>query len=174
MKKEERLRREGMAYALRVAKEKGIEALESDMKARGILELPLAMKNYDGMRELYNMLAMRIVSTIKTTTLWTLYDKYGWRKKRIGDFEKELNRVCADCLELDRFGGSYVRVSDYAAELKETCDVDLNFEILSQIDEENTKARGQYISVEAVAEILRNAGLNEVADEIIRKVEENR
>ena len=45
MKKEERLRREGMAYALRVAKEKGIEALESDMKARGILELPLAMKN---------------------------------------------------------------------------------------------------------------------------------
>ena len=146
-----------MAYALRVAKEKGIEALESDMKARGILELPLAMKNYDGMRELYNMLAMRIVSTIKTTTLWTLYDKYGWRKKRIGDFEKELNRVCADCLELDRFGGSYVRVSDYAAELKE-----------------NTKARGQYISVEAVAEILRNAGLGEVADEIIRKVEENR
>lgn len=81
MKKEERLRREGMAYALRVAKEKGIEALESDMKARGILELPLAMKSYDGMRELYNMLAMRIVSTIKTTTLWTLYDKYGWRKK---------------------------------------------------------------------------------------------
>lgn len=69
MKKEERLRREGMAYALRVAKEKGIEALESDMKARGILELPLAMKSYDGMRELYNMLAMRIVSTIKTTTL---------------------------------------------------------------------------------------------------------
>ena len=52
------------------------------MKARGILELPLAMKNYDGMRELSNMLAMRIVSTIKTTTLWTLYDKYGWRKKR--------------------------------------------------------------------------------------------
>lgn len=67
-----------------------------------------------------------------------------------------------------------MRVSDYAAEPKETCDVDLNFEILSQIDEENTKARGQYISVEAVAEILRNAGLDEVADEIIRKVEENR
>ena len=44
MKKEERLRREGMAYALSVAKEKGIEALESDMKARGILELPLAIK----------------------------------------------------------------------------------------------------------------------------------
>lgn len=174
MKKEERLRREGMAYALRVAKEKGIEALESDMKARGILELPLAMKSYDGMRELYNMLAMRIVSTIKTVTIWTLYEKHGWRKKRIGDFEKELNRVCADCLELDRFGGNYVKVSDYAAELKETCDVDLNFEILSQIDEENTKARGQYISVEAVAEILRNAGLNEVADEIIRKVEENK
>lgn len=174
MKKEERLRREGMAYALRVAKEKGIEALESDMKARGILELPLAMKSYDGMRELYNMLAMRIVSTIKTTTLWTLHEKEKWGKTRLKRFEDNLNKVCADCLDLDRFGGSYVRVSDYAAELIEKYDVDLNFETLSQIDEENTKARGQYISVEAVAEILRNAGLNEVADEIIRKVEENK
>ena len=99
MKKEERLRREGMAYALRVAKEKGIEALESDMKARGILELPLAMKSYDGMRELYNMLAMRIVSTIKTTTLWTLYDKYGLcRLFRTGPLWRELcesKRLCS-------------------------------------------------------------------------------
>lgn len=95
-------------------------------------------------------------------------------KTRLKRFEDNLNKVCADCLDLDRFGGSYVRVSDYAAELIEKYDVDLNFEILSQIDEENIKARGQYISVEAVAEILRNAGLSEVADEIIRKVEENR
>lgn len=34
-KKEEKWRNEGAAYALRVAKEKGIEYLEQDLKRRG-------------------------------------------------------------------------------------------------------------------------------------------
>lgn len=34
LSKEEMARREGMAYALRIAKEKGIDALEEDLKMR--------------------------------------------------------------------------------------------------------------------------------------------
>ena len=37
-RKEEKWRNEGAAYALRVAKEKGVEHLEQDLKRRGALE----------------------------------------------------------------------------------------------------------------------------------------
>lgn len=35
LSKEERARRDGMAYALKVAKEKGVEGLEEEIKRRG-------------------------------------------------------------------------------------------------------------------------------------------
>ena len=39
--KEESARREGMAYALRIAKEKGIEALEKELEFRNITNIPI-------------------------------------------------------------------------------------------------------------------------------------
>lgn len=41
LSKEERARREGMAYALKVAKEKGVDGLEEEMKRRGVSIAPL-------------------------------------------------------------------------------------------------------------------------------------
>ena len=41
--KEEQARREGMAYALRIAKEKGIDALEEDLKMRTAIGLPVGV-----------------------------------------------------------------------------------------------------------------------------------
>ncbi len=40
MSKEEQARREGMAYALRFAREKGLDALEADLKMRNAIDLP--------------------------------------------------------------------------------------------------------------------------------------
>ena len=47
MSKEEQARREGMAYALRIAKEKGIEALEEDLKMRNVIDLPCRVSKAD-------------------------------------------------------------------------------------------------------------------------------
>ena len=40
-KEEEKARREGMSYALRIAKEKGIEELEKDLNMRKVVDLPI-------------------------------------------------------------------------------------------------------------------------------------
>lgn len=45
--KEEQARREGMAYALRIAKEKGIKELEKDLQMRRIFDLPVALNKSD-------------------------------------------------------------------------------------------------------------------------------
>ena len=47
LSKEEQARREGMAYALRLAKEKGIDALEEDLKMRNAIDLPLRVSKAD-------------------------------------------------------------------------------------------------------------------------------
>lgn len=39
----EEARREGMAYALKIAKTKGIEGLEEECKFRGATKMPLAL-----------------------------------------------------------------------------------------------------------------------------------
>ena len=41
LKKDEQLRREGMSYALRVAKENGVEGLENELHRRNASEVPL-------------------------------------------------------------------------------------------------------------------------------------
>ena len=47
MSKEEQARREGMAYALRFAREKGLDALEADLKMRNAIDLPLRVSKAD-------------------------------------------------------------------------------------------------------------------------------
>lgn len=41
--KEEQARMEGMAYALRVARERGIDGLEKEIRMRGITNLPVGV-----------------------------------------------------------------------------------------------------------------------------------
>ena len=47
VKKREQARREGMAYALRFAREKGLDALEADLKMRNAIDLPLRVSKAD-------------------------------------------------------------------------------------------------------------------------------
>ena len=47
MSKEEQARREGMAYALSFAREKGLDALEADLKMRNAIDLPLRVSKAD-------------------------------------------------------------------------------------------------------------------------------
>lgn len=55
LSKEERARREGMAYALKVAKEKGVDGLEEEMKRRGVSIAPciLPEKELDELYQFY-------------------------------------------------------------------------------------------------------------------------
>ena len=47
LSKEEIGRREGMAYAYKLVKEKGIEALEEDLRMRNIYNIPIRVNKED-------------------------------------------------------------------------------------------------------------------------------
>lgn len=169
-KKEEKWRNEGAAYALRVAKEKGVDYLEQDLRRRGALGISVILPE-KAVEELYDMLAKRIMNTMKTVAMWVLYAEHGWRSVRLQRFEKQMDKHSEDCMSYDRFGNSYVTLSDMAKTMQETCGIHPDMETLELIEEENKREQGRFVSLAAVIEVLEEAGHQDIADALIRKIE---
>ena len=84
-----------------------------------------------------------------------------------------MDAVSNDCMDFDRFGKNYVKISDMAKELRDRCGVTPDMSTLEQIEKENEAARGQFVSLDAVAELMEEFGMPEAAAAIRKKVEEN-
>lgn len=171
-KKEEKWRNEGAAYALRLAKEKGIDYLEKDLRSCGALGISVILPQ-KAVEELYDMLAKRIMNTIKTVALWTLYYEDGWRSTRLQRFEQQMDKHSKMCLEYDRYGQNYIRLSDMAKEMQEKCGIHPDMETLEQIEEENEKEMN-FISLDAVVEVMEENGHKDLAEAIKKKFLENK
>ncbi len=169
-KKEEKWRTEGALYALRLAKEKGIDYLQEDIKRRGALGMSLLIPE-KAAEECYNLLALNVMNTMKTVAMWTLYTEYGWKSVRLKRFEERMDAHSAMCMEYDRYGQNYVKLSDMAKELQEACGIAPDLETLERIEKENEQARGQFVSLEAVMEALEKCGYEDVAESLLKKIE---
>lgn len=123
--KEEQARREGMAYALKIAKEKGIVALEEELRFRNALRMPIAVprKNCD---EAINNIKMNVVDTVTILSAMTLRDEFGFGKKRIQQYVERFN-LKAECIMED-----YTTWNDQIECLREECG--LNYVIRREQD----------------------------------------
>lgn len=97
--KEEEARREGMAFALKIAKEKGIEALEDECKFRNATRIPIAVSR-KASDECINKIKMNTIDTVTILSAVTLHDEFGFGKERIARFIKRFN-LKAECLMED-------------------------------------------------------------------------
>lgn len=126
--KEEQARREGMSYALRIAKERGIEGLEEELKFRNCTDIPIG---YD--RKACDEAILRIKNQTCDTmmALWTetIHDELGLGQKRcqrlIDRFESK-----AECL-----AGGYVTWKDIVANIKK----ELKFELKLRLFDQNVR-----------------------------------
>ena len=80
--KEEQARREGMAYALRIAKEKGIDALEEDLKMRNAIGLPVGVDR-KALNQFTENVKFNTVDTMVILMAVTLHDEFGFGEKRV-------------------------------------------------------------------------------------------
>lgn len=97
--KEEQARREGMAYALRIAKEKGIDALEEDLKMRNAIGLPVGV-NRKALNQFTENVKFNTVDTMVILMAVTLHDEFGFGEKRV---QRAIDRFMfkANCLDED-------------------------------------------------------------------------
>lgn len=85
LSKEEQARFEGMAYAYKIAKEKGIEGLAEEIKFRNCTKLPVGArrKNCEAAIE---AIKNQTCDTFITLTCHTLNDEFGFGLKRLQKF----------------------------------------------------------------------------------------
>ena len=69
--KEEQARREGMSYALQIAKEKGIDGLEEELRFRNALRMPIGVSRKD-CDECVNTIKINVVDTVTILAAMTL------------------------------------------------------------------------------------------------------
>lgn len=117
--KEEQARMEGMAQALRIAKAKGIDGLEADLKMRNITGLPCAVSRA-AMDECIMNIKYNVVDTFTILVAYTLHEKFGFGRKRLGRFIEAFN-FQAECLDED-----YCTWEDQIETLRQECGLELN------------------------------------------------
>lgn len=132
----------GMNYALNVAKQKGIEGLEKEIKARGALGVGLKVDN-KRLQEGYRLLTAVLYQNIMTTTLMTLIDTFCFGEKRLKRFKAAYDEKALMIVDLDGFCEHYVTFEDMGVELKEKYHIDMDVEMMASnqnvIDEDHNR-----------------------------------
>lgn len=121
LSKEEMARREGMAYALRLAKEKGIDALEEDLKMRNAIDLPLRVSKAD-LDKFSDNVKYNTILYIKILMAVTMHDEFGFGNKRIKQMFKRFD-LKAECIAED-----YSNWEEQVKIIAEECGIDMETE----------------------------------------------
>lgn len=117
--KDNRLRNEGMAFALKIAREGGVDGLEAELKKRGIVDMPLRLTSAKA-QEFSEKVKTNVVNHILLLSLITLRDEFGFGKDRLSRFQQRFNEK-ADCI-----AGDWTTWQDQVAILAE--EVGIEFE----------------------------------------------
>lgn len=115
--KEEQARREGMAYALKIAKEKGIDGLEEELRFRNALRMPIAIDR-KACDECVNTIKVNVVDTVTIMAAMVLLDEFDFDRDKIQQFTERFN-FKTECLLDD-----YTTWEEQIQILKEERDLD--------------------------------------------------
>ena len=116
--KEEQARREGMAYAFKIAKKRGIDGLEKELRLRNITKLPVAIKEKD-VEEWCDGMKNQTVDSVGILAMVSLMDGFGFGKKRLLEFREIFNKK-TECIT----NPDWSCWDDQIAILKEECGID--------------------------------------------------
>lgn len=129
----QKMRNDGMVYALGIVKEKGIEELEKEIRYRKATYVPCEVTR-DLMAELIRNQSENLQDMLLVIVLMALHDKFGFGSRRMKEFVKEYNRQNLATMNLDLNGEHYVYVYEFAEWLNENCDANFNIEKIKSIE----------------------------------------
>lgn len=112
-------RTDGMEYALRIVKEKGIEALEKEVKVRTWSGISLRITTEE-INEASEKIKHMVLDTMTIMTVLTLHDEFGFGRKRIQQFLDRFT-LKAECILED-----YATWQDYQNIIQKELGFDLN------------------------------------------------
>ena len=170
--KEFNWRREGMIYAYNLAKEKGIEALDQEMKMRGLWKIDITVPT-KRVEYIYDYFSRNLSETIISTVMYSAREYAGWGKKKLQEFYQCINKNCGDLIDLNWHGEHYVTFVDIAKEMNEQFGFQFDLERLGMLDEIDNKTNAQVrkLDLEETCDFLEREGYSEAAACLKKKVE---
>ena len=88
-----KLRNEGMAYALSIAKQGGVEELEKQVKLRGYLKATVKFTPEE-LSTTIDSISERVYNNMLTIMYAVLHDDLGYGQKRLTNFKKSFDEFC--------------------------------------------------------------------------------
>lgn len=165
-----KLRNEGMAYALNIARQSGIEGLADEVKKRGYLRCTVKFTPAELDKSCDNI-ADRIYNNMLTMVYATLHDVWGFAGKRLMDFKREFDKKVISVGEKDGLNHYWCRFEDYAEEANRLYGFGIDLDKIREtqlINDHNDRIQGTPVKAEEVLKFL-NAGGYEDAAEALRK-----
>ncbi|HAS70610.1 MAG TPA: hypothetical protein DGR27_05180 [Eubacterium sp.] len=109
--KEEMARREGMSYAFSIAKEKGLGALEEELKFRNATNIPLKVSRKQ-VEAFVEETKQTMFDTILLMSCYALRDEFGFGEKRLRAFKKRFSDYS------ESLAGGYMTWQEIAEQMK--------------------------------------------------------
>lgn len=171
--KEYEERMSGMIYAMQIAKRDGIEALEKEIRMRGITRIPVNVKT-EKVKELWRETCENLYCNVITCALYTLHEEFGFGHKRLEDFKKKYDGQIKNAIDLDYLGEHYVKIADYARWLNEQYDFGIDTDRLEYTQSNYDRKDENYhiCKVERVIDVLKMHDQEEAAELIANCIEE--
>lgn len=168
--KAHRFRMDGMAMALRIVEERGVEGLREEVKTRNAMFIPLEVTR-KSVEDLNAFLGNRILNTYRTKMLFTLNQKFGFGPKRLMKFYEEFGNTVDMVTCLDPFGNPYDKISEHAEFINEKLGNLLAVDAIKRIEEEEMEGKKRMIEYEYLVDFLHRKGFDEAAECIKAEVE---
>lgn len=172
--KDYEIRMQSMIYAYNKAKEEGLDALERDIKMRGITRIPLVYKEEDARKMMY-IIGNNVTMNVLTVSCVVLNELYGFGQKRLRDFMDQFTKRTDLVVDMDYMGTHYATLDGYAVEINEKYNLGIDVGVLATCQELSDQNNPRYhmCQVEEVIASLERDGFQEAADRLRWRMEDD-
>jgi len=154
----------GMIRARNIVKEKGIEELDREIRMRGLLKVPVTVTT-EKINKWSESIKENIYNNMLTATLYALHEEFGFGKYRLRRFRNKYNEIALQAMDFDWLGQHYVSLEDYAKDLNERYDMNLDSDAIgaNQNSYEVTVDMADRCKLSTVIEELNSNGFSDAA-----------
>lgn len=166
-----KLRNEGMAYALTIAKQGGLAALEEQVKLRGYLKVSVKFTPEE-LELTINAISDRVYNNMLAMMYAVLHDECGFGKKRLKRFKKMFDQKVYLVGEADPVGRHYARFEDFAEEANRLYDLGINMDEIVKTQMNNDSDMRKYVAIDDIVKVLLKNNFTDAVELLQRCTDE--
>lgn len=166
-----KLRNEGMAYALAIAKQGGIDVLEEQVKLRGCLKASVKFTPEE-LNLTINAISDRVYNNMLAMMYAVLHDECGFGEKRLKRFKEMFDQKVYLVGEADPVGRHYARFEDFAAEANRLYGLGINMDEIVKTQMNNDSDIRKYVAIDDIVKVLLKNDFTDAVELLQRCTEE--